>query len=113
MNTVVSPNYLIAAFLAAKTKILSALRDEGGLFEIRFLQRLVVREQRDVAIAAVDAIALLQDEIQLEQTMAEITSPSGPEGAAISFAEKQLLNNAVTRLHQHAQHHATQLSQLT
>lgn len=112
MDTTTSPNRLIAAFLAAKTRTLSALRDEGGLFEIRFLGRIVSRERAELDQVTRESAVIAQREQVVVHTLTDVTSLHSEAGAAISPRENRRVRLALGRLRRDVRHHALHLAQL-
>jgi hypothetical protein len=106
-----SPCRLMQAFLAQKSRLLAALNDEGGLFECRFLARLLDREQAGVTLASAQADTIQTEVTGLRQkALGYINDPRSP--GQIDNHEAALLMQDLRRLGLHAQHHATHLEKL-
>ena len=104
---------LVAAFLAQKTRFLSAVRDEGGLFEMRFLGRLVKREQDAVTIASVEADTIKVNVSDLRQEIMRDLAATDNTPGVIDAAEATVLLRKLQGLGRNATAHAHHLDQLT
>ncbi|HWA27838.1 MAG TPA: hypothetical protein VG734_19440 [Lacunisphaera sp.] len=107
-----SPCRLLAAFLAQKARLLAALRDEGGLFELRFLSRLVKREQDAVVIAAASATTINTSVSTLRQDFLAALADDHTPGE-IDPQEAATLQRALALLSTRTTRHANQLERLT
>lgn len=78
-SLLLSPARLMIAFLEHKERALTAIRDEGGLFENRFFRRLVTRERFEVkacadeAAGAGDSVTAIRDQIRRDLAKSDDT----------------------------------------
>lgn len=107
-----APTRLLAAFLAQKTRLLTALRDEGGLFECRFLARLIDRERNAVTLCSAEADTLKRRTCTLRQKVMAALSPADDTPGRIDPQEAQEILNDLGALGRHTTTHATHLSHL-
>lgn len=108
-----SPMRLVAAFLAQKTRFLSAVRDEGGLFEMRFLGRLVKREQDAVTLASAEADTIRTSVCDLRQEIMQDLASTNDTPGVIDAGEAKELLRKLSGLGRNATAHANHLDQLT
>lgn len=107
-----APMRLLLAFLAQKNRLLAALRDEGGLFEIRLLSRWAKREQDAVTLASAEADTLKIRATTLRQKVMAALSPADDTPGHIDPKEAQELLTDLATLGRHATTHATHLNRL-
>lgn len=107
-----APTRLLAAFFAQKAKLLAALKDEGGLFECRFLSRLVKREQDAVTLCTAEADTIKSRTCSLRQKVMAALSPTDDTPGIIDPKEAQELLNDLGTLGRQATTHANHLSRL-
>lgn len=107
-----SPTRLISAFLARKRDQLAELQDEGGLFEIRFLDRLVRREQVAVAKSAIRASDLDCEVGEINEQLARDLAPDDDTPGVLDATELVRLQGSLNRLGHHAEIHTAHLQQL-
>jgi hypothetical protein len=105
------PNRVIAAFLAQKTRLLSALGDEGGLFELRFLQRLFARLQSLLTLAAARARTIDKEAASIRQHFLACLNDDKTPGY-IDPAESRALQRDLAAHGTHAHTHAAALEKL-
>jgi hypothetical protein len=112
--TTATPNPLrtLGAFLASKARLLTAAKDEGGLFEIRFMGRLLGRGQSAVTTAATNAATAHEEATALRDFVLRETSDDDDTPREIDSRERrQLLKLLGTHTHT-TRHHAGELEHL-
>ena len=107
-----APNRIMAAFLDQKERLLAALCDEGGLFEIRFLRRLLKREQVAVAEATTEAVEITVTVTTIRQSFLLDLAPDDNTPGVIDAEEAQRYLRELSALGAATRHHAGQLEQL-
>lgn len=108
-----SPNRLLAAFVAAKLKLLVALKDEGGMFECRFMARLLERSIRCIATAHSDAVDIDSQLSTLSSQLRRDLAADDDTPGILDPVESEQLLKKVAALGLTARHHASHLEQLT
>lgn len=108
-----APTRLLAAFVALKIKLLTALKDEGGLFECRFLANLIERERAAVATATVEAGTIQEQVADLRRLLLRETSPADDTPGVLDPLETEAFLRKVGQLGNTARHHTGHLQQLT
>ena len=103
---------LLQAFLTTKHRLLAALRDEGGLFEIRLMSRWVKREQAAVLLASTEADTLQARTSTLRQKVLAALSPTDNTPNRIDPQEAQELLLDLATLGRTTTTHATHLAKL-
>ncbi|HVT74600.1 MAG TPA: hypothetical protein VHD61_15810 [Lacunisphaera sp.] len=107
-----APTRLLAAFIATKAKLLAALKDEGGLFECRFLANLIERERTEVDTARVDAEEIGDEVAQLRRKMLRDLAPDDRSPGVIDAREAQELLHDLSQIGTNARHHVGHLTHL-
>ncbi len=108
-----SPLRLLAAFVAQKVKQLTALRDEGGLFECRFLSRLIERIRTGITGAHTESVQIQDGVADLRQFLLRETGPADDTPGVLDPLESEVFLQKVAHLGTTARHHTGQLEQLT
>ena len=102
----------MAAFLTSKMRLLSAVSDEGGLFECRFLVRLLTREQAAVATATTEATSLDSHLSALSSQLRRDLAPTDDTPGVLDAPELAPLQRALKRLGHDAHAHTAHLQTL-
>jgi hypothetical protein len=103
----------MAAFLAQKSKLLAAINDEGGLFECRFLGRLLAREQVAVATAHTEALSLGGHLSALREQIEADLAPTDDTPGVLDTSELQRFRKRLAALGHDASAHTAHLEALT
>jgi hypothetical protein len=107
-----SPNRLLMAFLRQKAKLLAALNDEGGLFECRFLARLVERCTSGIEAAHTEAVELNTGLTELRQQLLLDLAPTDDTPGQLDPTEQQSLLQRLASLGLTARQTVSALKQL-
>ena len=103
---------LVSAFLRVKERVLTALRDDGGLFELRFLRGQVEREQAQVLLASRQAGTIDTRLGALRAKIERETSPGDDTPGILDARESAEILHELTATTRHAHAHATTLDRL-
>lgn len=107
-----SPNRLMSGFLAQKTRLLTALNDEGGLFECRFLGRLLERSTAGITTAHTGAVEIHTGLAELRQQLLLDLSLDDDTPGALDPQEQSRLLKLMARLGLTTRHHEGQIKEL-
>lgn len=107
-----SPVRLMKAFLDSKQRFLSAIRDYGGLFEVKFLRNLVQREQDQVTLASCEADTIRDRLATVQQHVLRDTAATDDTPGVIDAKEARELLNELCPLSRMAARHSEKLQRL-
>lgn len=102
----------MSAFLRQKERLLGALRDEGGLFENRFLQRLLGRARAGVAASSQEADTIDATLATIRQEVHRDLAPGNATPGVLDRREAARLLRRLRALGHQTHPHARNLAQL-
>jgi hypothetical protein len=108
-----NPLRVIRAFLAQKVRLLTAAGDEGGLFECRFLGRLVERLGAALGLARTQSLALEQGIAALDEEIRRETAPDDDTPGILDARELARLRRRLRALGHEATTHTAHLSTIS